>query len=86
VGLHGLHGRGIAIETEAREAAPKKVHEIPAVPAAGIENATPAIEAAPQQLIEEIDVDVAKQGLEFSAREREKTGHLPRRRGRCAET
>jgi hypothetical protein len=50
--LHARHGGRIAIEAETRKAAPEKVHEIPAIPAAGIEHTTPPIEAAAQQLIE----------------------------------
>ena len=53
---------GIAVNPETGESAPEKVDEIASVAAPRIEYACAAIEPAPQDLIEEIDVDLAERG------------------------
>ena len=62
-----LDRRRIAIDPEAAEAAAEQVHEVAAVAAAGIEHARPAIETAAQQLIEQVDVDLAERRVQLGA-------------------
>ena len=50
----------------------EQVDQVAAVAAAGIEHARPAIEAAAQQLIEQIDVDLAERRRQLDARRRDR--------------
>ena len=50
----------ILIDAEAAEAVPHQVDQIAAFPASGVEHPPPPIETAAQQLIEQVDVDVAE--------------------------
>ena len=66
---HSLNSRGISIDAETVKAAPKEIHQVPAVSAPGIEDAPAAIEAALCELIEQVDVDLSKRRAELRTRE-----------------
>jgi len=57
----------LAIDSIALESVLQQVHEIAAVSASGIEHARSCIETAAQNLIEEVDVDVAELPPQFFA-------------------
>jgi len=58
----------ILVDGEAIEAGAEQVVEVPAVAAAGVEHAMACVEAALQQLIEQIDVDVRERLAQRGAR------------------
>ena len=57
---HVLDGGRILIDTETGEATPEQVDEVAPVSAAGIEHPPTVIEAALDDLVEEVDVDLSK--------------------------
>jgi hypothetical protein len=57
---HDLNGRRVLIDAVAVEPALQQIDQISSVAAAGVEDTRPRVEASAQQLIEEIDVDVAE--------------------------
>jgi hypothetical protein len=57
---HGVDGRRVSVATENLVAGAQRVHQIPALAAAGVEQPHAWADAAAQELIEEIDVDLAE--------------------------
>ena len=64
---HDLNGRRVLIDAVAVEPALQQIDQISSVAAASIEDTRPRVEASAQQLIEEIDVDVAELRPQFAA-------------------
>ena len=64
------HRRRVAIDAPALESLREQVAEVPPVAAAGVEHPRAMVEAPLEELIEEINVDVAEVGSERGARGR----------------
>ena len=59
---HSAYGAGIGVDRPYLEAVPQEIRKVAPVTAAGVEQAATPIEAAAQQLVEQVDVDLAKLG------------------------
>jgi hypothetical protein len=66
----GLDGRRLAVDGVAVEAVLQEEDQVPAVSAADVEDTTPCVEAAAEDLVEEVDVDVAEPDAQGRARTR----------------
>ena len=64
---HDLNSGVVLIDAVALEPMLQEVDQIPAVAAAGVEHARARIEPAAQQLIEDVDVDVAELRAQLAA-------------------
>ncbi len=62
-----VDGCRFAIDAVALDAALQQIDQVTAITTAGIEHALPRIEAATQDLVEQVDVDVAELVAQFVA-------------------
>ena len=64
-GTHRRERAGIGVDAEDLEAVPEEVDEVAAAAAAGVEDAHARRDASAEQLIEDVDVDLAELGLKI---------------------
>ena len=57
----------VPVDAEAGESIPQEVDEVATISAAGVEHAASTIEMPPGELVEQIDVDVAKSRAQLGA-------------------
>src|SRR5262249_54384023 len=66
---------GVAVDAETGKAPAQEISKVPAGTASGVEDAGSAVEPSPQQLVEQIDGDLAELRAEIGARRGDRRAH-----------